>query len=105
MNNRNDWNRLKDIKAPDELKARTLAGGASGAPRAQQQSAPQHLTAAPRRRFGMAKRIVAVACAFGVVVGGTAVWKAQRKRPASGRRGGGNRRALVRYCGVCCGNR
>lgn len=83
MNNRNDWNRLKDIKAPDELKARTLEA-ARQARREEQQSAPQHLTAAPRRRFGMAKRIVAVACAFGVVVGGTAVWKAQQSgQPAA----------------------
>ena len=83
MNNRNDWNRLKDIKAPDELKARTLEA-ARQVRREEQQSAPQHLTAAPRRRFGMAKRIVAVACAFGVVVGGTAVWKAQQSgQPAA----------------------
>lgn len=83
MNNRNNWNRLKDIKAPDELKARTLEA-ARQARREEQQSAPQHLAAAPRRRFGMAKRILAVACAFGVVVGGTAVWKAQQSgQPAS----------------------
>lgn len=77
MNNRNDWNRLKDIKAPDELKARTLEA-ARQARREEQQSVPQHLAAAPRRRFGMAKRILAVACAFGVVVGGMAVWKSQQ---------------------------
>ena len=83
MNNRNDWNRLKDTKAPDELKAHTLEA-ARQVRREEQQSAPQHLTAAPRRRFGMAKRIVAVACAFGVVVGGTAVWKAQQSgQPAA----------------------
>lgn len=83
MNNRNDWNRLKDIKAPDELKARTLEA-ARQARREEQQSAPQHLAAVPRRRFGMAKRILAVACAFGVVVGGTAVWKSQQSgQPAS----------------------
>ena len=83
MNNRNNWNRLKDIKAPDELKARTLEA-ARQARREEQQSAPQHLAAAPRRRFGMAKRILAVACAFGVVVGGTAVWKAQQSgQPAA----------------------
>lgn len=83
MNNRNDWNRLKDIKAPDELKARTLEA-ARQARREEQQSAPQHLAAVPRRRFGMAKRILAVACAFGVVVGGTAVWKSQKSgQPAA----------------------
>lgn len=77
MDNRNNWNRLKDIKAPDELKARTLEA-------ARQARREQQLEAAPRRRFGMAKRIVAVACAFGVVVGGTAVWKAQQSgQPAS----------------------
>ena len=73
MNNRNDWERMKDIKASDELKARTLAA-AREARRAAQQMEPQ---AAPRRRFGMAKRILAAACAFGVVVGGTAVWQSR----------------------------
>lgn len=74
MNNRNDWNRLKDIKAPDELKERTLAT-ARQARHEERQNAPQHLAAAP---LGMAKRILAVACAFGVVVGGVAGWKAQQ---------------------------
>lgn len=83
MDNRNNWNRMKDIKAPDELKARTLAA-ARQVRREAQQNMPQHLAAAPRRRFGMVKRIVAVACAFGVVVGGTAVWKSQRNgQPAA----------------------
>ena len=81
--NRNNWNRLKNIKAPDELKERTLAA-ARQARREEQQNTSQHLAAAPRRRFGMAKRIVAVACAFGVVVGGTAVWKSQKSgQPAA----------------------
>lgn len=83
MDNRNNWNRLKNIKAPDELKERTLAA-ARQARREEQQNTPQHLAAAPSRRFGMAKRIVAVACAFGVVVGGTAVWKSQKSgQPAA----------------------
>mgnify|MGYP001851706209 FL=1 len=83
MDNRNNWNRMKDIKAPDELKARTLAA-ARQVRREAQQNTPQHLAAAPRRRFGMVKRIVAVTCAFGVVVGGTAVWKSQRNgQPAA----------------------
>lgn len=83
MDNRNNWNRMKEIKAPDELKARTLAA-ARQVRREAQQNMPQHLAAAPRRRFGMVKRIVAVACAFGVVVGGTAVWKSQRNgQPAA----------------------
>ena len=83
MNNRNNWEQMKNIKAPDELKERTLAA-ARQARREEQQDVPQHLAAVPRRRFGMAKRIVAVACAFGVVVGGTAVWKSQQSgQPAS----------------------
>lgn len=76
MNNRSDWERMKDIKAPDELKERTLAA-AREARRAAQQDMPQHLVPVRRRHFGMAKRILAAACAFAVVVGGTAVWKAQ----------------------------
>ena len=76
MNNRNRWDQWKDIKAPDELKQKTLAA-ARQARREAQQDMPQPVAAAPRRRFGMAKRVVAAACAFAVVVGGTAVWKAQ----------------------------
>ena len=76
MKNMNELRKLQDMKAPEELKQRTLAA-AREARRAQQESAPQHITPAPRRRFGMAKRILAAACAFGVIVGGTAVWRAQ----------------------------
>lgn len=76
MNNRNDWERMKNIKAPDELKQRTLAA-AREARRATRQAEPQHLALAPRRRFGTAKRVLALACAFAVVVGGTAVWKSR----------------------------
>lgn len=83
MNNRNRWDRWKDIKAPDELKQRTLAA-ARQARREAQQDMPQPVASAPRRRFGMAKRVVAAACAFAVVVGGTAVWKSQTSgQPAS----------------------
>ena len=76
MKNMNELHDLQDMKAPEQLKQRTLAA-AREARRAEQQDAPQHLAPAPRRRFGMAKRILAVACAFGVIVGGTAVWQAQ----------------------------
>lgn len=83
MNNRNNWERMKDIKAPDELKERTLAA-ARQVRREAQQDAPRHLENAPHHRFGMATRIVAVACAFALVVGGTAVWKSQRNgQPAA----------------------
>lgn len=82
MNNRNKWDTMKNIKAPDELKARTLAA-AREARRAAQQAEPQQAAHAPRR-FGMAKRILAAACAFGVVVGGTAVWQSRTSgQPAS----------------------
>lgn len=76
MNNRNDWERMKDIKAPDELKERTLAA-ARQVRRTVQQDTPQHFASAPCRRFGTAKRVLALACAFAVVVGGTAVWKSR----------------------------
>ena len=72
--NMNDLQKLQDIKAPDELKAKTLSA-AREMRREEQSGQPQHLAAAPRRRFGMAKRILAAACAFGVIVGGAAVWK------------------------------
>ncbi|MDO5141892.1 MAG: hypothetical protein Q4D31_02615 [Eubacteriales bacterium] len=77
MNNKNDWQQMQHIKAPDELKARTLAA-ARAARREAMQDAPQHLTPAPRRRWGMAKRILATACAFGIAIGGTAVWRSQQ---------------------------
>lgn len=73
MNNRNDWERMKDIKVPDELKQRTLAA-AREARRAGSKAAPQRHTP---RRFGTAKRVLALACAFAVVVGGTAVWRSR----------------------------
>ena len=76
MKNMNELRKLQDMKAPEELKQRTLAA-AREARRAGQTEAPQHLAPASRRRFGMAKRILAAACAFGVIVGGTAVWQAQ----------------------------
>lgn len=76
MKNMNELRKLQDMKAPETLKERTLAA-AREARRAGQTEAPQHLAPVPRRRFGMAKRILAAACAFGVIVGGTAVWQAQ----------------------------
>ena len=76
MKNISKFRNLQDMKAPEALKERTLAA-AREARRAEQENAPQHLAPAPRRRFGMAKRILAAACAFGVIVGGTAVWQAQ----------------------------
>lgn len=76
MKNMNELRKLQDMKAPEALKERTLEA-AREARRAEQADAPQHLAPAPRRRFGMAKRILAAACAFGVIVGGTAVWQAQ----------------------------
>lgn len=76
---KNNWNELKNIKAPEELKARTLS-----AARALRQTAaaPQHI--APRRSWGMAKRILAAACAFGIVLGGTAVYRTQTGAVPSG---------------------
>lgn len=74
MKNMNDFTKLHDIKAPEELKQKTLAA-AREARREQAGTVPQHLAPAPRRGFGMAKRILAAACAFGVILGGTAVWK------------------------------
>ena len=76
MKNMNELRKLQDMKAPETLKERTLAA-AREARRAGQTEAPQHLAPVPRRRFGMAKRILAAACAFGVIVGGTAVWRAR----------------------------
>ena len=67
---------MKSIKAPEALKQRTLAA-AREERRGEGQAAPQHLAPAPRRSFGMVKRIWAAACAFGVVLGGSALWRIQ----------------------------
>ena len=85
MNNRKNMDELRawqDMKAPEELKQRTLEA-AREARRAEQADAPQRTAPAPRR-FGMAKRILAAACAFGVIVGGTAVWRAQATGQSAG---------------------
>lgn len=74
MKNINELKCLHDIQAPDELKQSTLAAVRS-LRRAQQQDTPQHLAPAPRSRFGIAKRLLAGACAFGVILGGAAVWR------------------------------
>ena len=67
---KNNWNELKNIKAPQELKERTLAAAREAR---RTETAPLH--AVPRHPWGMAKRILAAACAFGVVLGGTAVYR------------------------------
>ena len=85
MNNRKNMDELRawqDMKAPEALKQRTLEA-AREARRAEQADAPQRTAPAPRR-FGMAKRILAAACAFGVIVGGTAVWRAQATGQSAG---------------------
>ena len=61
---------MKNIKAPEELKARTLTAAREAR---QMDTAPQH--SVPRHSWGMAKRILAAACAFGIVLGGTAVYR------------------------------
>lgn len=67
---KNNWNELKDIKAPQELKERTLA-----AAREARKLTNESLHAVPRHPWGMAKRLLAAACAFGIVLGGTAVYR------------------------------
>lgn len=82
MKNISEFRNLQDMKAPEELKQRTLEA-AREMRREEQQTTPQHLAPAPRR-FGMAKRILAAACAFGVIVGGTVVWRAQGSGQSTG---------------------
>lgn len=67
---KNNWNELKDIKAPQELKERTLA-----AAREARKLTNEPLHAVPRHPWGMTKRLLAAACAFGIVLGGTAVYR------------------------------
>ena len=61
----NMWDEMKNIKAPDELKARTRA-----AVREERRKAAQPVR---RRMPGGMKRLLAAACAFAVVLGGAAL--------------------------------
>ena len=60
----NMWNEMKNIKAPDELKARTRAAVREEKSRARQPV---------RSMRGGMKRLLAAACAFAVVLGGAAL--------------------------------
>ena len=73
-NNWNEWEQMKAKSAggagssvPRRPRVRSAAGG---------QAAPP-VVPAPRRSFGMVKRILAAACAFGVVLSGSALWRIQ----------------------------
>ena len=63
----NMWDEMKNIKAPDELKARTRA-----AVREEKSRARQPI----RSMRGGMKRLLAAACAFAVVLGGALPRKA-----------------------------
>ena len=69
----NKWDEMKNIKASDELKERTLR-----AAREERGRTPQHIGRPAHRG---AKRVLAAACAFAVVLGGAAL---------SGRQTGGS---------------
>ena len=69
----NKWDEMKNIKASDELKERTLR-----AVREERGRTPQHIGRPAHRG---AKRVLAAACAFAVVLGGAAL---------SGRQTGGS---------------
>ena len=60
----NMWDEMKNIKAPDELKARTRAAVREEKGRARQPA---------RSMRGGMKRLLAAACAFAVVLGGAAL--------------------------------
>lgn len=61
----NKWDEMKNIKASDELKERTLR-----AAREERGRTPQHISRPAHRG---AKRVLAAACAFAVVLGGAAL--------------------------------
>ena len=61
----NKWDEMKNIKASDELKERTLR-----AAREERGRTPQHIGQPAHRG---AKRVLAAACAFAVVLGGAAL--------------------------------
>lgn len=80
MKNLNELSRLRDVKAPDNLNARTFAAirearqelNRPTVPTARPQ--PQHLAPRPRSRRSFLRPLATV-CALGVVVGGVAVWQ------------------------------
>ena len=61
----NKWDEMKNVKASDELKERTLR-----AAREERGRTPQHIGRPAHRG---AKRVLAAACAFAVVLGGAAL--------------------------------
>jgi hypothetical protein len=80
----NDLRHLQDIKAPETLKQRTLT---SARELRETGTLPQSRPCRPR--FGMAKRILATACAFGLILGGgVTVWRGHGN-PANSAAGNG----------------
>jgi|GEM_PF-312254 len=75
MKNMEELRLLNNIKAPDKIKARTLIAAREIRSGQIQQSIPQHLTVSPRR--GIGKKIIATACAFGILTGGFTYWKSR----------------------------
>lgn len=93
MKNLNELKRLRNVKAPDELKERTLAAArdvwraemeTSEFPERLEQPSGKKTFAPTPRRFSAAKRILAAACALGIVIGGTAVWKSRKTEQPAG---------------------
>ena len=92
---KNNWNELKDIKAPQELKERTLA-----AAREARKLTNEPLHAVPRHPWGMAKRLLAASSARSA-----SCWAARRfiarimapRRPAV-RAVGGRHQSHIRLC-------
>ncbi|MFQ9127933.1 MAG: hypothetical protein ACLR4Z_15475 [Butyricicoccaceae bacterium] len=94
---KNNWNELKDIKAPQELKERTLA-----AAREARKLTNEPLHAVPRHPWGMAKRLLAAACAFGIVLGGTAVYRTHNGTAQTGECSrSGCHQSHIRLCSLC----
>ena len=82
MKNMNELSELKNVKAPDGLRERTLSA-AREARREDERTYAGH--AAPhRRRFGAVKRFAAAACALALALGGWGLWQSGQTGQAPG---------------------
>lgn len=82
MKNLNDLQKLQNVKAPADLKEKTLAA-ARELRREEREAAPQHLAPVPRRGHPWVRRSLAAVCALAVVLGGAKLLSPKGQEPLS----------------------
>lgn len=96
MKNLNDLQKLQNVKAPAELKEKTLAA-ARELRREEREAEPQHLAPAPRRAHPWVRRSLAAVCALAVVFGGAKLLTPKGQEPLSPVEAFANTFGLVAY--------